>query len=423
MVVNWCRLAAAEVRSWRAAGVYCAALAALPALLAAHSARADERSPYLTGDWNGRRTALADAGVVPYLTYIPGEWANVHGGFETGTRYVALADLGVDLDLDRIAGWRGAQFHADMHWTVNGDPSGELVGQFGTDVVSGYETANAVRFYQIYVEQRLHDDSVLIKVGQITTDQDFYVSAYSGSLSNGSFSFFGSGRDQFLAPYYPLAGPGIYLQAHLSDQWEVRTGVYTADVGVDDSSNHGFGWSLGHGASGGLEIATTRSPGSLPGRYTVGTVGTTRTLTNFAELKPVHGTFSVLAMMDQALSLDADGKPKLGAFLRVAYSPLEDRAVLRVLGNAGFTLYAPFASRGEDSFSLGVSHTQFAADYLRDQRASGQDVTSQESIFELSYNAVIRPWFAVQPDFQLVLDPHYSHHNAVVLGVQAIINF
>jgi porin len=422
MVVNRHNFALGQFRPWRMLQRQCA-LAALCSLLAAQSAGADESSPYLTGDWNGRRTTLADAGVVPYLTYIPGEWANVHGGFETGTRYVALADLGLDLDLDRIAAWHGARFHINMHWTVNGAPSEELVGQFGTDVVSGYETANAVRFYEIYIEQRLHDDAILIKFGQITTDQDFYASAYSGSLSNGSFSFFGSGRDQFLAPYYPLAGPGIYLQAHLAEQWEVRTGVYTADVGADDSSNHGFDWSLHHGASFGLEIATTRNPGGLPGRYTLGTVGTTKTLTDFVNSQPVHGTIGVVALLDQALVRDADGKPKLGAFFRVAYSPWEDRAVLRVVGNTGFTLYAPFASRAEDSFSLGVSHTQFAGDYLRQQRASGQDVTSHESVFELSYNAVVRSWFAVQPAFQVVVDPHYSHHNAVVLGLQAIINF
>jgi porin len=399
------------------------AVAALCVLLATPCVRADEASQYLTGDWNGRRSAMADAGVVPYLTYYPGEWANVHGGFETGTRYVALADLGVDFDLDRIAGWRGARLHADMHWTVNGAPSQDLVGQFGTDVVSGYETANAVRVYEIYVEQRLHDDSVLIKVGQITTDQDFFVSEYSGSLANGSFSFFGSGRDQFLAPYYPLAGPGIYLQAKLSDHWQMRSAVYTADVGVDDSSNHGFDWSLHHGASFGLEIATSRSPGGLPGRYTLGAIGTTKTLASYETVGTVHGNYGVFAMFDQALLLDADGAPKLGGFFRVSYGPLADRAVLKIFGNAGFTLQGPLKSRPEDSFSLGVSHTQFATDYLQRQRVLGQDVTSHESVFELSYNAVVRPWCTVQPDFQVVVDPHYSHRTAVVVGLQAILNF
>jgi len=400
-----------------------AGTAVLGAVLAASSVSADQQSPYLTGDWNGARTSLTNAGVEPYLTYIPGGWANVSGGIETGTRYVALADAGLDLDLDRIAEWHGARFHMDLHWTVNGAPSDELVGQFGTDLVSGYESADAVRFYEIYLEQRLHNDALLIKVGQLAVDSDFFVSEYSGSLTNGSFSFFGSGRDQFLAPYYPLAAPGIYLLAHLSDRWQVRTGVYTAGVGVDDSSNHGFDWSFNHGASFGLEVTTSRSPGGLPGQYTLGTIATTKTLTAYDELGTVRGTIGITAMFDQALVLDADGKPRLGAFLRVAYSPLSDRAVLRVFGNTGFTLQAPFAARAEDAFSFGFSHTQFAADYLQRQRALGQDVTSQESVVELSYHAVIRPWLAVQPDFQLVLDPHYSHRNAVVLGLQATINF
>jgi len=128
-------------------------------------------------------------------------------------------------------------------------------------------------------------------------------------------------------------------------------------------------------------------------------------------------------MFDQALALNRDGNPKVGAFLRVGYDPLLDRALLRVYGNAGFTLFGPFPGRGHDALSVGISYTNFAPDYLRDQRSAGMDVTSYESIAEFTYQAAITSWLSVQPDLQFVFDPHYSHHDAIVLGLQVTINF
>ena len=118
--------------------------------------------PYLTGDWNGLRTWLADRGIVPYASYPTGLWANVHGGFDTGIRYEGFADWGTDLDLERLVGWQGGRFHVNWHSDVSGLPSSELVGQFATEAVFGIESANAVRFYEIYLEQRLWDDALLV---------------------------------------------------------------------------------------------------------------------------------------------------------------------------------------------------------------------------------------------------------------------
>jgi porin len=362
-------------------------------------------------------------GIVPYASYTTGIWANVHGGFATGVRYEGFANWGVDLDLERLFGWQGGRFHLNWHSNVSGLPSQELVGQFPTNAVLGLESANAVRFYEIYFEQRLWNDALLVKAGQLAVDDDFFVSRYASPLLNACFAFFGSGRAQQLAPFYPLAAPGLYLMARPFEQWALRVGAYTADPGDDTSANYGFGWSLNQGASIGTEFATSRRPMDLPGQYTIGVLGTTKQLTSFSTGGNVRGTFGVYFMIDQALVLGADGKPRVGAFLRVGYDPLSDRALLRAYGNAGFTVFAPFPGRTHDVLSVGVSYTNFAPDYLESQRAAGQDVTSHESIVELTYQAALTGWLLVQPDLQFVLDPHYSRHDAVVLGLQATINF
>ena len=98
-------------------------------------------------------------------------------------------------------------------------------------------------------------------------------------------------------------------------------------------------------------------------------------------------------------------------------------ALLRAFGNAGLMVSAPFRTRGDDSFSVGVSHTSFAPHYLQSERAAGEVTTSHESIIELNYRAAIRGWLTLQPDLQLVLNPHYSGRNAVVLGLEVTLGF
>lgn len=377
----------------------------------------------LTGDWNGARSALAERGIAPYLTYIPGAWANVHGGIETGVGYEVLADFGVNLDLARLFDWPGARFHINWHWNEGDLPSQHLIGQFATDAVAGYEAVNSVRFYEIYFEQRLPGDQGRVKVGQIAMDDDFFVSQYAGSLLNASFALFGSGRDQQLAPFYPVAAPGLYIEVRPSSAWTVRGGVYTVDVGNDVGSNHGFDWGMSQGSTAALEVATKRSPAGLPGTYTLGIVATSKTVIDFQTGSTAQGSTGLYVMMDQALVAGSDGQPKIGGFLRIGYDPLASRALLYYYGNAGFTVSAPFAGRPQDSFSAGISHAAFASDYIAAQRAAGESVTDHESIVELAYAAVINGWLTLQPDFQLVLNPHYSDTTAWVLGVQATIKF
>jgi porin len=398
--------------------------AARIALAVAASAAAHADAPpdqTLTGDWGGVRSALADRGIAPFLTYIPGAWANVHGGIETGVRYEALADFGVNFDLGRLFDWPGARFHIDWHWNQGDLPSQHLIGQFTTDAVAGYEAVNSLRFYEIYFEQRLPGDAGRVKAGQITMDEDFFVSQYAGSLLNASFALFGSGRDEQLAPFYPVAAPGLYIEVRPAGDWTVRGGMYTVDVGDDVGSNHGFEWSMNQGSTGALEIATRRSPAGLPGTYTFGIVATSKTVIDFATGGTAHGSTGLYLMTDQALVVGSDGQPKVGGFLRIGYDPLATRALLHYYGNAGFSVSAPFSGRPEDSFSAGISHAAFAPDYIAAERAAGEAVTNHESIVELDYAAVVNGWLTLQPDFQLVLNPYSSDRTAWVLGLQATI--
>ena len=66
------------------------------------------------------REALADAGYQFSMTYIGEGLANISGGVRTGAIYTGRLDLGTTIDLEKVAGWTGATFHANM-FQIHGD--------------------------------------------------------------------------------------------------------------------------------------------------------------------------------------------------------------------------------------------------------------------------------------------------------------
>ena len=79
-----------------------------------------------TGDWGGGRAALANRGVLPYMTWTSQIIHNLDGGLRSGTDVGGVIEFGADLDLEKLGAWNGATIHASAFWIHdNDDPSGE----------------------------------------------------------------------------------------------------------------------------------------------------------------------------------------------------------------------------------------------------------------------------------------------------------
>jgi porin len=394
----------------------------LPAWLAAAEPADGRHDATLTGDWGGARARLADRGIEVWASYTAGLWSVLGGGFDTGTRYEGFAEWGFDADLERLAGWRGLGFHMDWFSYHGGQPSADLVGAYPLTFLSGNEADDAIRFYRIYLQQELLGGRVILKLGQLAADDDFFVSRYSDALVNASFGTFGLGSDEQIAPFFPLAAPGAYAFADLSERWFGRLGVYTADPGEEKSGNIGFDWELDEGVFALLELGTERAPLGRPGTYTLGAVGTTADVPDFESGREADGTYGFYAMLDQALILDADGATRLGAFVR-AQLAAESRSELRWYLDAGLALYSPLPGRDDDVFAIGVTYIDFGDDYVDSQRAAGVDLSSSQLLVELSYRLQLTGWLTLQPSLQLFEDAHFSRSDTTAFGVQATVDF
>src|SRR3546814_9796645 len=86
------------------------------------------------------------------ITYTGEVMGNVAGGHRRGARYLDNLDLVFEADLDRLAGWTGAQLHVYGLYN-NGRSISELAGD--TQAASNIEAGvRALRLYEAWIEDR-----------------------------------------------------------------------------------------------------------------------------------------------------------------------------------------------------------------------------------------------------------------------------
>ncbi|MFK9227154.1 carbohydrate porin, partial [Escherichia coli] len=85
-------------------------------------------------------------------------------------------DLGTTIDLEKVAGWTGATFRANM-FQIHGDGlSRSYIGNLM--LVSGVESLPATRLYELWIEQKLLGGKLAVRVGQQASDVEFFDSQY-----------------------------------------------------------------------------------------------------------------------------------------------------------------------------------------------------------------------------------------------------
>ena len=100
---------------------------------------------YATGDWAGLRRSLADRGIIFNFTYTADGFGVVSGGIKRGVLYNGILDLGADIDLERLVGWKGGHFHVNAFYPHGANGSANYVGDIGTfsNIISRRLTAIA----------------------------------------------------------------------------------------------------------------------------------------------------------------------------------------------------------------------------------------------------------------------------------------
>src|ERR1700730_15069128 len=130
------------------------------------------------------RQTLAEHGVRPALVYDAEGFADLSGGARRGATYLANLNLLLALDMERLAGWRGATVFVDGLAIHGGRPSG-----FSGDAqgVSSIEAAHEWTLEEAWIQQNLFGNRFSALVGLYDVNGEFYHLHAADLFLNASF--------------------------------------------------------------------------------------------------------------------------------------------------------------------------------------------------------------------------------------------
>ncbi len=449
---------------------FVATLALTVAAIAVVAARADDEEatgvpdpsiatslPPGLADPGGIRRGLAGYGITYGANYTGDVLGNVSGGVKQGTHYIGLLELYTDVDLSKLVGWQGLTFHASGYQIHGTSISGENIG--GLAAVSNIEAFPSTRLFEMWWEQKLLDDRLAIKVGQIAADAEFFASDLAGNLFNSTFGWTTISSDNLPVggPIYPIATPGVRVAFAPNDQLSIMAGLWNGDpVGPcpDDKdpgqcNTDGFDFRLKDPPLLIVEAAYkyNQEGAGLPGIFKVGgwkhfgdfddqrrdDTGGPLGVSGGTPLSH-DGNHGIYAVFDQMIyripgSEEAKG---ISIFTRIAGSP-SDRNQIDFYIDGGFNFTGFVPSRPNDVLAIGVAYSGISDDASGFDRDSGLGVIrNQETVLEVSYTAEVVPGLTIQPDFQYFWNPGgkvpddsgtKAVEDAAILGVRTVVNY
>ena len=417
---------------------------------------------YLLGDWGGARTKLAENGLALEFFYFGSLPTNLHGGLETGYEYQQALLLAFDLDTKKVGAWSGGRLHGAATW-IDGETFAErYVGDLNRSNI--VDLANGWRLWELYYEQKLLNEKLTIKAGQMAVDSDFILPEYYGSLGsltliNQTFFFptlpftlndiggFPVGSHSL--PSTPFGALGALVKWQVHPKFYIQSAVYDGNA---DYENNGTGFDLSsqEGALWFFE-AGYRSHGKddhtgLPTSVKVGGYYHTDDFYDVKDsllslVSPVayepathEGNYGLYALAEQWLTREQEkddpAHQGLVAFLRAEVAPA-DRNICSFGIDGGLVYKGLIPGRDWDTLAIAASYLEMSDDLADAQRAINRVVpgtftpVDYEAVIELSYKLQLAAWWTLQPSLQCAMHPGGSGaiDNAWVLGVVTTLRF
>jgi porin len=358
------------------------------------------------------------------------------GGLRQGAVYDGLTTLSVSLNLEKLVGWTGATFFVDAYQIHGRGPSANLVGNL--QIVSNIEATRDTKLYQLWLEQKLLDGRLTVRIGQEGANDQMMITQYGALFLNSSFGFPGLPAADLASggPNYPMATPFVRAQYQATDRITLVGAVFngdpappgTGDPQLRDAGGTAFRLNDHALAFGELWYSINQGDRAtgLPGTYKLGAwydsghFADQRYATDGLPLADPASTgiplgrstgFAVYGIVDQMVWQEPDTKGQgIGVFLQVMGAPdAFNQSNLFIEG--GMNWMGPFGGRDRDVFGLGVSYLGISPatrGYGSDVvffTGSGSPYRSNETVIEATYLYQAATWWALQPDLQVVVNP------------------
>ena len=383
-----------------------------------------------TGDWNRNRPLIEDQGVAIFSTYTSQVWGNVAGGLQRGATYSGVLQFGADLDLEKMFGWQGASFNTSWVWNAGGSQTTDLTGALFPS--SGSEGPDGFRALDLWLQQKFFDDVFTIRAGLFNADRDFTISEGCQLFLNSAFGWpLLYNGNLGGPPAYPFAAPGLYAAVEPGGGWKFQAAIMQGIVWPPAENPTNFYWRLtrenGLLYLGEAEYGWTDAP--LPGTAKLGVMFNSGYEDYVDQANQDDGAWGgsfVYGIIDQMLWPEpaaTENSPQgLAWFNRTGFTGTPDRNPLGMFFNSGFTWTGPWPGRDEDAAGVGLVWSRLTPGQAAQLEGNNR---GNEFVVEFTYQAQITPWFELQPDLQMVVQPGGSTAipGALVLGLSATIDF
>lgn len=368
----------------------------------------------LTGDWGGMRTAASQRGF-SWEGGLKVDTLRNRGALRNRTRSVSHLDLKLKMDLDKVFGWEGGSAMIN----AIGDAGRGLNAQ---DVTSHMGVTNlevsaptTTRIFHAWLQQNLLEDRLSILAGIYPVDSEFQVVESAGLFIKpeyGPSAEFALTRGPSI---FNNAAFGIRTKVQTTDkslyvQWALMDGIPNdparpkrtairfakgdgafnmAEVGwLPEASNDKF---IGHAKLAfGLWGYTVRENDQLDVANGVTTPSNRRQQGGY-----LLGERTIFRMDEDRF---------MSVFARHAWTD-GNSSPLRSAFNIGLHIKGPFESRADDIFGLAWSRAGTSSRWRAAQAVGGVATDHAETALELTYRYVLTPWFAIQPNYQHIVNP------------------
>ncbi|PUQ99857.1 carbohydrate porin [Acinetobacter schindleri] len=415
-------------------------LALLPFMVAMTSAQAesafDPQGQYLLGDWDGKRTELAQQGIKFEANILTDTAYLAEGGRNEGADPLTSAQLwlGTQLDMEKLGGWDGVTVRAvatarQGQSTSVRDLQGNAPHMANVQGTFGRGNQDS-RLSELSIEKTFKDQGLSIKAGRLGLGMDFNVMACD--FASTAFCAAQMGKWQGnIWMNTPVSQWGARVKQQLNPEVAVQVGVYEFNPDNGNGKAEGQGWSLNTDHADGVTIPaevvwTPKSfVNGLPGSYRIG--GMYNTADDIANQKDIatgegkNRTFAGWLAIEQQLTTTGSGRQGLHSFANFTW---HDRDTNKVDNSQqiGVKYIGLVDSQPNDILGLAVNRVH-VNDRFADSRPAFD--ASAEYNIELNYSYNATKWLMLRPNLQYVVNPGSSNQvdNALVLGLTTRVIF
>jgi porin len=381
--------------------------------------------PYLTGDWGGVRSQLADQGVSFDLRY-----TSFYQGLSSGTgatardfEYGGKVDAFVNFDSGKMGLWEGGGFRSHLEYRLGNAPAnlGGAIFAVNTALYWPVDTPNDLVATSLYFTQKLGDQGS-ISVGKFNPVDLLAADPFYG----------GWGIDRFMNLILAAPPSGLVPVVFMGAVGTIRTDPITWTVMVFDPQDRTNDYFPGDLFQTGVNVSVSGAyTTTLAGRKTtfaVTGIYSTAEGGDFSDLFPPgfatstkKGSYNVSFEFKHNFQESAEqDNASWGFFFKAAVADGNPNYVQSSV-IAGIGGRALFFGRPQDTFGLGVFRYNLS-DVLENSLEPFTRFRDEAGV-DVFYSYAATPWLYIGADLQYIKPATGDDKNALVPGLRVQIRF